>query len=620
MGSTAVSRAKSAEHNLMGSTAVSRADQIDKVSRSYSPVSFYMDSAVNHPGPVRKGNNKSSESKMNKRFKENSIPLSFYTTTLVYYPAPDPDPTYESLMYIFVPNEEKLSHQLSFYMDPTLSHPARKIYIPFSTADSSLLKSVANLTFRRFQEDSSQSKSVANVTVPCFQDDSSQSKSVANVTFHFQSSGSMAKVSFGSFDSQSSQFKPTESKVSELKPTESKVSFGSRSSELKPSQSKLSCCSVGSDSSESKSSQSKLSFRSSGSDSSESKSSESKLSFRSSGSDSCESKSSQSKLSFRSSGSDSSESKSSESKLSFRSSGSDSSESKSSQSKLSFGSFGSDSSELKFIFGSFDSLSSQSKSVAKGVQKSDVRTSSGMFLNGVERKHAMIQFNLKRGGQRIATMLVYLVTMLREEKLISQCLKVLEWWRYPSEELPSDFDSKKLVICKLPNMGFMSPDLTGDPDVSQTLDKIARVMLQISHGNFQTEMAWRLVGLMTSVVGLSLYSFFYDKAVNGKPETLSIVSNAAFALVSLSLDKLVRFGVEIGCFAVQLVTINWMLIFVAIFFGCPLFVMHSSINSRPVVYGQFVGIVIGLGTLLEDATIKVSAPFLIKVWLNKQLN
>lgn len=189
----------------------------------------------------------------------------------------------------------------------------------------------------------------------------------------------------------------------------------------------------------------------------------------------------------------------------------------------------------------------------------------------------------------------------------------------------------------------------GVPDVSQTLDKIAKVMLQISHGDFQTETAWRLVGLMSSVVGLScyglspsfdrligrwkpfkfflygllslailtsilfakhsslstrhfqlktytsfavlmiisVYSFFYDKAVNGKPETLSIVSNAAFALVSLSLHKLIKFGVEIGmfsyflgCFAVQLLTINWMLIFVAIFFGCPLFVMHSSVNSR----------------------------------------
>ncbi|KAG4998807.1 hypothetical protein JHK84_029851 [Glycine max] len=43
----------------------------------------------------------------------------------------------------------------------------------------------------------------------------------------------------------------------------------------------------------------------------------------------------------------------------------------------------------------------------KGI-KSDVRTSSGMFLNSKERKYPMVQFNLKRGGQRIATMLMYL--------------------------------------------------------------------------------------------------------------------------------------------------------------------------------------------------------------------
>ena len=45
-------------------------------------------------------------------------------------------------------------------------------------------------------------------------------------------------------------------------------------------------------------------------------------------------------------------------------------------------------------------------------------------------------------------------------KYLPESLKVLEWWRYPSEELPSDFDLKKLVICKLPNMEFKSPELT----------------------------------------------------------------------------------------------------------------------------------------------------------------
>jgi hypothetical protein len=34
-------------------------------------------------------------------------------------------------------------------------------------------------------------------------------------------------------------------------------------------------------------------------------------------------------------------------------------------------------------------------------------------------------------------------------KYLPNSLKVLEWLRYPSEELPSDFDSKQLVICKV---------------------------------------------------------------------------------------------------------------------------------------------------------------------------
>ncbi|MCH93721.1 exocyst complex component EXO70B1-like, partial [Trifolium medium] len=201
----------------------------------------------------------------------------------------------------------------------------------------------------------------------------------------------------------------------------------------------------------------------------------------------------------------------------------------------------------------------------------------------------------------------------------------------------------------VPDVSQTSPST---PDVSQTSQStpdVSQVILQNSNKVFQAETMWRLVGLMSSVVGLlcyalspsfnrlygrwkpfkfflygslslaifttilfarktsistqhvqlktftsfavlliiSVYSFFYDKAVNGKPEILSVVSNAAFALVSLSLHKLINFGFEIGvfsyflgCFTVQLFTINWMLILIAIFFGCPLFVMHSSLNSR----------------------------------------
>jgi hypothetical protein len=75
--------------------------------------------------------------------------------------------------------------------------------------------------------------------------------------------------------------------------------------------------------------------------------------------------------------------------------------------------------------------------------------------------------------------------------------------------------------------------------------------------------------------------------VNGKPNILNVVSNAAFVLVSLSVNKLFNFGFEsgvftyfLGCFAVQLITINRILILIAIVFGYPLFKLHSSPNSQ----------------------------------------
>lgn len=190
------------------------------------------------------------------------------------------------------------------------------------------------------------------------------------------------------------------------------------------------------------------------------------------------------------------------------------------------------------------------------------------------------------------------------------------------------------------------------PQVLQTSTRVDQDKLLISHRYFQAEIRWRLVGLLSSVVGLSchaqspsfnrliggwnpfkffvygvlslvifitilyakhrslstsharlktymcfavlmiisVYSYLYDRAVNGKPEIRSLLANAAFAMVSLSLSKLFKFGFEMGTFSyfltfftVQLLTIDRKLILVAIIFGCPLFVMHSSSESRPVV-------------------------------------
>lgn len=199
---------------------------------------------------------------------------------------------------------------------------------------------------------------------------------------------------------------------------------------------------------------------------------------------------------------------------------------------------------------------------------------------------------------------------------------------------------------KVPQTSKIAPDVL-------TVCKASQVMLKILHRVFQAETTWRLVGLISSVVGLlcyalspsfnrligrwepfkfflygvlslailtticfakrsslstqhtqlkktctifavlmiiSVYSFFYDRAVNGKPDILSVVSNAAFALLSVSLHMLFKFKSEFGmfsyflcCFTIQLLTINWMFIFVAIIYGCLLFVMRSSLNPQPEV-------------------------------------
>ena len=46
-------------------------------------------------------------------------------------------------------------------------------------------------------------------------------------------------------------------------------------------------------------------------------------------------------------------------------------------------------------------------------------------------------------------------------KYLPNNLRVLEWWRYPSHCLPSDFHPKKLSICKLPYSCISSFDLDG---------------------------------------------------------------------------------------------------------------------------------------------------------------
>ncbi|KAK7251326.1 hypothetical protein RIF29_34412 [Crotalaria pallida] len=107
----------------------------------------------------------------------------------------------------------------------------------------------------------------------------------------------------------------------------------------------------------------------------------------------------------------------------------------------------------------------------------------------------------------------------------------------------------------------------------------------------QRPFSWK--SKLTTMVGFVIfmlsnaYSFYFDKVMSGKPDILSMVSNVAFALMAVSFSKVFKIGSDFGvlsCFlallAAQLMTIHFLLIFVAIFIGFPLFVMNSTLVSK----------------------------------------
>ncbi|XP_004490676.1 uncharacterized protein [Cicer arietinum] len=89
----------------------------------------------------------------------------------------------------------------------------------------------------------------------------------------------------------------------------------------------------------------------------------------------------------------------------------------------------------------------------------------------------------------------------------------------------------------------------------------------------------------------SLYSFVSDnKALNGKPDLLSLISSASFALMSFCLSRQIDLGFEsdllnffLGCLTLQLMKINLMLSIVAAIFCYSLMVLRSKFESRPAI-------------------------------------
>ncbi|XP_061365189.1 uncharacterized protein LOC133308569 [Gastrolobium bilobum] len=105
--------------------------------------------------------------------------------------------------------------------------------------------------------------------------------------------------------------------------------------------------------------------------------------------------------------------------------------------------------------------------------------------------------------------------------------------------------------------------------------KLSRSFLQKAH-----------VGVLVLLL-TSLYSFEIDKAVNGKPDLLSLISSAAFALMSLCLSKQINLGFEtdllnffLGCLTVQLMKINLILCIITAIFSYSLMVLYSKLGSQ----------------------------------------
>jgi len=84
----------------------------------------------------------------------------------------------------------------------------------------------------------------------------------------------------------------------------------------------------------------------------------------------------------------------------------------------------------------------------------------------------------------------------------------------------------------------------------------------------------------------SVYSFFFDKVMNGKPDAYSLISCAAFAIMSLSLSRQTQCGFEIdllyfflGCLIVQLMKIKLQLFILGAGFSYCLIILRSSFSS-----------------------------------------
>ncbi|RDX76285.1 Exocyst complex component EXO70B1, partial [Mucuna pruriens] len=93
----------------------------------------------------------------------------------------------------------------------------------------------------------------------------------------------------------------------------------------------------------------------------------------------------------------------------------------------------------------------------------------------------------------------------------------------------------------------------------------------------------------------TVYSFFFDKEVKGKPDAYSLISFAAFAIMSLGLSKLSHFGFEVdllyffsGLLTLQLMKIKLWLVIVGVSFSYSLIILRSTLDPGP--RNEYIGV------------------------------
>ncbi|MED6155971.1 hypothetical protein PIB30_010614 [Stylosanthes scabra] len=84
----------------------------------------------------------------------------------------------------------------------------------------------------------------------------------------------------------------------------------------------------------------------------------------------------------------------------------------------------------------------------------------------------------------------------------------------------------------------------------------------------------------------SVYSFYFDKASKGKPDAYSLISCAAFAVMSLSLSRQIQCGFEVdllyfflGALIIQLMKISLLLGCIGVIFSYALIILRSSLDA-----------------------------------------